>query len=110
MHLSTNQVPSGSAEPRRGFLAKLAAVTAGGLATLAPVAVGVWSFLDPLRRKGAAAVFLPVTELSAIPDDGVPRQFAVVAERVDAWTGFPREPIGAVYLRREQGSRQVEAL
>jgi menaquinol-cytochrome c reductase iron-sulfur subunit len=107
---STRHEPSGSAESRRGFLAKLAAVTAGGLATLAPVAVGVWAFLDPLRRKGAIASFLPVTELSAIPDDGVPRQFAVVAERIDAWTGFPREPIGAVYLRREKGSQQVEAL
>jgi Rieske Fe-S protein len=97
-------------DSRRGFLAKVAAVACGGLATLAPVAAGVWAFLDPLRRKGAAATFLPVTELSAIPDDGVPRQFAVIADRVDAWTGFPREPIGAVYLRREKGSRTVEAL
>jgi Rieske Fe-S protein len=40
----------------------------------------------------------------------VPRQFAVVAERVDAWTGFAAEPIGAVYLRREKGSGKVEAL
>ncbi len=102
--------PAAAVDSRRGFLAKLAAVAAGGLATLTPVAVGVWSFLDPLRRKGAAASFLPITELSAIPDDGVPRQFAVVAERIDAWTGFPREPIGAVYLRREKGSQQVEAL
>ena len=83
-------------DSRRGFLAKVAAVACGGLATLAPVAAGVWAFLDPLRRKVAAATFLPVTELSAIPDDGVPRQFAVIADRVDAWTGFPREPIGAV--------------
>ncbi|MFM1904268.1 MAG: Cytochrome b6-f complex iron-sulfur subunit 1 [Planctomycetota bacterium] len=99
-----------TANARRGFLAKLAAVACGGVATLAPVATGVWTFLDPLRRKGATASFLPVTELSAIPDDGVPRQFAVVAERIDAWTGFPREPIGAVYLRREKGSQEVEAL
>ncbi len=95
---------------RRGFFAKVAAVACGGLATLTPVAAGVWAFLDPLRRQAAAATFLPVTELSAVPDDGVPRQFAVVAERIDAWTGFPREPIGAVYLRRQQGSREVEAL
>ena len=99
-----------ASESRRGFLAKVAAVACGGLATLAPVAAGLWTFLDPLRRKGAAATFLPVTELSAVPDDGVPRQFAVVAERIDAWTGFAREPIGAVYLRREEGSTEVEAL
>ncbi len=97
-------------DTRRGFLTKVAAVACGGLATLAPVAAGVWAFLDPLRRKTAAATFLPVTELSAVPDDGVPRQFAVVAERIDAWTGFPREPIGAVYLRRTKGAETVEAL
>jgi menaquinol-cytochrome c reductase iron-sulfur subunit len=101
---------SAEVNSRRGFLSKFTAVACGGLATLAPMAAGVWTFLDPLRRKGAAASFLPVTELSAIPDDGVPRQFAVVSERIDAWTGFPREPIGAVYLRREKGSKEVEAL
>ena len=65
-------------DSRRDFLAKAAALVCGGLATLVPVAAGVWAFLDPLRRKGAAATFLPITELSAVPDDGVPRQFAVV--------------------------------
>ena len=101
--------PAGD-DSRRGFLAKVVTVACGGLATLAPVAAGVWSFLDPLRRKSAAATFLPVTDLSAIPDDGVPRQFAVIAERADAWTGFAAEPIGAVYLRRAKGSDAVEAL
>jgi len=105
-----NEEATSVPDSRRGFLAKVAAVACGGVATLAPVAAGVWAFLDPLRRKGAAATFLPVTEISAVPDDGQPRQFAVVAERIDAWTGFAREPIGAVYLRREKGSQQVEAL
>lgn len=98
------------ADPRRGFLAKVMAVVTGGLATLPPLAAGVWAFLDPLSRKGAGAKFLPITELSAIPDDGMPRQFAVISDRVDAWTGFAAEPIGAVYLRREKGSATVEAL
>ena len=95
---------------RRNFLAELLAIACGGLATLAPIGAGLWAFLDPLRRKGAAASFLPVTELSALPDDGVPRQFAVITERADAWTGFAAEPVGAVYLRREKGSGTVEAL
>jgi len=99
-----------AAEPRRGFLTKLSALVAGGLATLAPVGVGLWAFLDPLRRTSGAATFLPVAELSAVPDDGVPRQFPVIADRIDAWTGFAAEPIGAIYLRREKGSREVEAL
>jgi menaquinol-cytochrome c reductase iron-sulfur subunit len=99
-----------AASGRRNFLAEFAAMVCGGLAFLAPVGAGVWMFLDPLRRRGAAAAFLPVTELSGIPDDGVPRQFPVVADRVDAWTGFAAEPIGAVYLCRQKGSQTVEAL
>ena len=95
---------------RRNFLAECLAVGCGGLATLVPVAAGLWAFLDPLRRSSAASAFLPVTDLSSIPDDGVPRQFPVIADRVDAWTGFAAEPIGAVYLRRAQGSATVEAL
>jgi len=95
---------------RRGFLSKVMALAAGGLATLAPAGAGVWVLLDPLRRKSAAASFLRVTEIEAIPDDGVPRQFPIVTDRVDAWTGFPAEPVGAVYLRREKGSDVVQAL
>jgi Rieske Fe-S protein len=99
-----------TADSRRGFLTKALAVMCGGLATLVPVAAGVWAFLDPLRRGSAAATFIPVADLAAVPDDGVPRQYPVVTDRVDAWTGFAAEPVGAVYLRREQGSREVQAL
>jgi menaquinol-cytochrome c reductase iron-sulfur subunit len=95
---------------RRQFLAKALALACGGLATLAPLAAGVWAFLDPLRRRSAAATFRPVADLTAIPADGVPRRFAVIADRVDAWTGFAAEPVGAVYLRREAGGDAVQAL
>jgi len=100
----------GIAPSRRGFLAKSLAIACGGLATLPPVVAGLWAFLDPLRRTRGAASFLPVADLAAIPDDGVPRQFPVIADRVDAWTGFAAEPVGAVYLRRAEGSREVQAL
>jgi Rieske Fe-S protein len=103
-------VTADTADSRRGFLTKALAVICGGLATLVPFAAGVWAFLDPLRRGGAAATFIPVADLAAVPDDGVPRQYPVVTDRVDAWTGFAAEPVGAVYLRREQGSREVQAL
>ena len=101
---------AGDAAGRRNFFVEAMALVCGGLATLTPVAAGVWMFLDPLRRRSEAATFLPVTELKSLPDDGVPRQFAVVADRIDAWTGFAAEPIGAVYLRRKKGSDEVEAL
>jgi len=97
-------------DPRRGFLTKAVAVACGGLAFMVPAAAGVWAFLDPLRRTGGAAKFLPVAELSAVPDDGVPRQYPVITDRVDAWTGFAAEPVGAVYLRREKGAQDVQAL
>lgn len=96
-------------DPRRSFLAKVMATIGGGLATLTPVAAGVWMSLDPLRRKSSAAAFLPITEIESVPDDGMPRQFPVISDRTDAWTGFAAEPIGAVYLRREAGSETVEA-
>jgi len=99
-----------AAEPPPGFLTKLSALAAGGLAMLAPIGAGLWAFFDPLRRTSGTATFLPVAQLSAVPDDGVPRQFPVIADRIDAWTGFAAEPIGAVYLRREKGGREVEAL
>jgi len=95
---------------RRGFLTEALAVVCGGLATLTPLGAGVWAFLDPLRRRGGGARLIPVTELEAIPDDGLPRRFAVIADRKDAWTGYAAEPIGAVWLRREQGSEAVQAL
>jgi len=95
---------------RREFMAKVVAVACGGLATIPPVVAGLWAFLDPLRRTRGAASFLSVADLAAIPDDGLPRQFPVIADRVDAWTGFAAEPVGAVYLSREQGSREVRAL
>lgn len=95
---------------RRGFLAKAAAVVCGGLATLTPLGAGVWAFLDPLWRRSPAGGRVRVADLSAIPDDGVPRRFAVVADRRDAWTGYAAEPVGAVWLRRESGSDVVHAL
>jgi hypothetical protein len=93
---------------RRGFLTRTLALVCGGLATLVPVGAGVWTFLDPLRRGGGAGGgrFIPVADLSAIPADGLPRRFAVIADRKDAWTGYEAEPIGAVWL----GERLADVL
>ncbi|HWA97344.1 MAG TPA: Rieske 2Fe-2S domain-containing protein [Pirellulales bacterium] len=96
-------------EPRRGFVAKFLAVVIGAVATLLPVASGVAVLLDPLRRKSGAGTARRITTLDSLPDDGVPRQFPVLADRQDAWNRFPNEQIGAVYLRRLPGSDKVEA-
>ncbi len=46
--------------------------------------------------------------LDALPADGIPRRFPVMADRTDAWNFYPKQVVGAVYLRRM--GQQVEAL
>jgi Rieske Fe-S protein len=96
---------------RRNFLVAFAAAVIGGIVGLFPFAVGLFTFGDPLRRRASAAGdgYIRVASLDALPDDGVPRQFAVIADRTDAWNRFPDEPIGAIYLRRKKGEKQIEA-
>jgi menaquinol-cytochrome c reductase iron-sulfur subunit len=96
---------------RRNFLIKLAATVIGGIAAVFPFAVGLFTFGDPLRRRAAAEGdgYIRVASLDALPDDGVPRQFAVIADRTDAWNRFPDEPIGAIYLRRKRGGKEIDA-
>lgn len=103
-------------DDRRGFFGKAAAaVSIGGLISLIPGAAGLFTFLDPLRSRTKAGggdepgKLVRVATLEALPDDGVPRQFPVIADRQDAWNRFPNEAIGAVYLRRKQGSDEIEA-
>ena len=85
---------------RRSFLAKAAAIVIGGaLAITAPVA-GLFVFLDPLRRKSDSGGAVLVASLNALPENGEPRKFSVLATRVDAWNRSPNGPIGAVYLQR----------
>lgn len=94
---------------RRGFLTNAVTVVLGGLVGLVPLASGLAVFLDPLRRKGQNGKFLRVASLEGVPDDGIPRQFPVIAQHVDAWTQS-LEPIGAVYLRRAPGQEKPECL
>jgi len=46
------------------------------------------------------------------PDDGVPRQFALTADVVDAWTRIPAQRIGSVFLSRidTAGGPKINAL
>jgi Rieske Fe-S protein len=104
--MSENPTPANP--ERRGFLQRLAAAVIGAVLGLVPLAAGLAVWLDPLRRKAAAGAAIRVASLEAVPADGVPRKFPVVASRTDAWNRFPRVPIGAVYLRRT-GPKQVEA-
>ena len=94
---------------RRGFLTKTAAVLCGGAACAGPIALGAAAFFHPLRLKGQAGQFVRLASLDILPADGSPRKFVVIAQRTDAWSRFPDEPVGMVFLRR-LGKGQVEAL
>jgi len=87
-------------DDRRGFLKKFCALVIGAVLGLVPVAAGVRMFLDPLRRRSAGGDFVRVASLDALPADGVPRKFSILADREDAWNQFHQVPVGAVYLRR----------
>ena len=114
---TVNATPSNSsahpshppATERRCFLKSLAAAGLGGTALLAPVAVGLRAFLDPWRgAEGGEGIPVRVTALAALPNDGVPRRFTVVADRTNAWNRTDNVPIGAVYLQRT-GEEEVKA-
>jgi menaquinol-cytochrome c reductase iron-sulfur subunit len=85
---------------RRGFFKKLLATVLGAIAAMVPVAAGLMVATDPLQRKTAAGAAVKVTTLDALPADGVPRRFPVIAAKTDAWNRFEAAPVGAVYLRR----------
>jgi menaquinol-cytochrome c reductase iron-sulfur subunit len=93
---------------RRAFCAQATALSLAAAAYAAPVVGGVVALLNPLRQKSGGGDFLQVATLDALPADGTPRKFPVIAERVDAWTKSV-QPVGAVYLRRA-GDKAVEAL
>jgi menaquinol-cytochrome c reductase iron-sulfur subunit len=97
------------ASARRGFLGVLAALGLAAVAYLTPVLAALAAVLHPLRGQGQAARFFKLGLLDALPEDGTPHKAAVIADRSDAWTRFPREPIGSVFLRR-LGKTEVEAV
>ncbi len=94
--------------PRRSFLVRLAAAVAGAIAALFPFAAGWGVITDPCARARKTAgndgrnsdKFVPVCPLDALPADGVPRPFAIIADATDAWTHSLAQRIGAVFLSR----------
>lgn len=87
---------------RRGFVMRLLAIVTGGVAVVVPAAVALVAALDPVLRqkRKSGANWIRVTSLDSVPADGLPVRFPLEARQRDAWTVYPRQPIGAVYLRR----------
>jgi menaquinol-cytochrome c reductase iron-sulfur subunit len=98
-----------SSPQRRGFLAKLLALGLGAAALAVPALSALAAFLNPWRQKGAAGDWVRVASLDALPVGGPPQRYPVIADRSDAWNGYPGEAVGAVFLCRIN-EQQVLAL
>lgn len=117
-HLSEAEAPTQSEEnvatednqgERRGFI-KFLCFVIGGIVSAVPFGAGIWAYINPLTRETGVDGdgFLKITTLDAIPDDGTPAKFSVIADKEDAWNKFKNISVGAIYLRKEAG--KVKAL
>jgi menaquinol-cytochrome c reductase iron-sulfur subunit len=86
---------------RRDFY-RFASIAVGSLIGLVLAVPGVAYLLSPLRKRGPDGGFETITRLSQL-QEGVPRSFAIIQERQDAWVKYPREPVGSVWLIRQPG-------
>jgi menaquinol-cytochrome c reductase iron-sulfur subunit len=105
---------AGKDSERRSFLVRLAAIVCGGIVTLFPVAAGWGVLVDPWRRSRRAstsggestgATPVRICSLDALPADGTPQAFPVVADVIDAWTRTANQRVGMVYLYRNEGGK-----
>ncbi len=65
-----------------------------------PTIAGLCVAFDPLARKSEAGGPVRVATLNALPEDGTPVKFSVLATKTDVWNRTPNVPVGAVYLQR----------
>ena len=99
--------------PRRSFMYNATTLVISAIVGLSPFVAGLGVFFDPLRRRGKASGeetgnWLRIASIGAVPADGVPRQFPVIADQVDAWNRTPDQPVGLLYVRREPDSKTVQ--
>jgi Rieske Fe-S protein len=96
-------------DDRRSFFARALASVVGLVVAIVPLVSGLVVFFDPLGRKTQGGQMVRITTLSALPPDGQPRRFPVIAQHRDAWSQHPGEPIGSVYLHRNSETETPEA-
>jgi len=83
-----------------------------GLVKLAVAVPAVAFLVSPLRKKDARAgedTFETLTSLGQLPV-GVPRSFAIIRDRTDAWVKYPSEPAGSVWLIRQPAGVKPEVI
>jgi len=99
---------------RRSFLGAIVGGVIGVIGCLVALAstagVGLVTSLWPAFKKsggddsgeaGGTDGMIAIAPLSLVPEDGTPRSFPVIADRVDAWTVAKDQVVGGVFLRRE---------
>jgi Rieske Fe-S protein len=107
-HVVDSPIPAAGSDERRSFLAAIAAVILGGIVAAFPFVAGWGVFMNPLRRRPRGndpaddGNFVRIGPLDLVPADGVPRQFALTADVVDAWMRAPRQRIGSAFLSRTE--------
>jgi menaquinol-cytochrome c reductase iron-sulfur subunit len=84
---------------------RFATMAVGTLMGLLVAVPGVAYVLSPLRKREADHSFETLTRLNDL-EVGAPRSFAVINDRVDAWTRYPREPVGSIWLIRQPAGSQ----
>lgn len=111
-HIVDSPLAEANPAERRSFLSAAAAVVIGGIVAIFPLAAGLGVLFDPLRRRAKAAAagdaadaikYVRVGPLDVLPADGVPHQFTLTDEVVDAWTRSPAQRIGSAFLTRVDG-------
>lgn len=114
---SVSTDPGGTGK-RRGFLVQVAALAVGTLAGLGPLVVGLYAVLsEPFRERRLPHSYGRedttdetsvdehfVTTVDALSVDGIPRRFEVIADKFDGWNFVPQQPIGAVYLSKQDAA------
>ena len=93
--------PEAAAAPieRREFLKSAACTVLGGCCMAAPIVAGVAVITAPLWQKGPP-VEVKLATLDSLPVGGAPKLFQVITDRRDAWTQFPKQAVGSVFLLR----------
>ena len=101
--------PSGSSEQesaRRDFIKVSVAAGVGACALGAPICAAVQLVTTPIFAESGDGKFYPIAALDSLTER--PQKFAVIDDKVDAWTTLPDQKIGTLYVRKV--GNEVQAL
>jgi Rieske Fe-S protein len=70
----------------------------GTVALTVPALSALAAFLNPWRQKSETGNWVRVASTAAVPLGAPPQRCSVIADRADAWNGYPDEAIGAIFL------------